>query len=162
MADTSNGLIYGLSEVKFKEQVLGYIDQNGMQPAGTAPTFMDVVAAQVTDGPVESIQTSPGNEAFTANLIQLKAANLVAAVGGTAGDDDSYTPPTSINEVGKLEIKTVSGHVIVAKKVRVSRNGFANGINLQNVLAMGLRFDLLKPDDGGERYKIYPPGAVIA
>ena len=162
MADTSNGLIYGLSEVKFKEQVIGYIDQNGLQPAGTAPSYMDVFAAQVQDGPVDSIQTNPGNEAFSMNLIQLKAENLVATIGGTKGEDDSYTPPTTINTTGVMEIKTSSGHVIQVKNARVSRNGFQNGINMQNVLAMGLRVDFLKPAVGGERYKIFPPGAVIA
>ena len=60
MADTSNGIIYGTAEVKFKatagmDKTIGWLDENGMQPAGNAPSFMDVFAAQVTDGPVDSI-----------------------------------------------------------------------------------------------------------
>ena len=63
--DKSNGLMYGVAAVKFKtsegeEKTLGWLDENGMQPAGNAPTFMDVNAAQVTDGPVDSIMTNPG------------------------------------------------------------------------------------------------------
>ena len=85
MADKSNGIIYGVAEVKFKEKVIGYIDEQGMQPAGNAPSFMDVHAAQVQDGPVDSIMTNPGSDAFTFNLIQLKAENLVDVIGGTKG-----------------------------------------------------------------------------
>ena len=81
MADTSNGIIYGTAEVKFKasagtDKTIGWLDENGMQPAGNAPSFMDVYAAQVTDGPVDSILQNPGSDAFTMNLIQLKAQNL--------------------------------------------------------------------------------------
>lgn len=77
MADTSNGIIYGTAEVKFKategtDKTIGWLDENGMQPAGNAPSFMDVFAAQVTDGPVDSILQNPGSDAFTMNLIQLK------------------------------------------------------------------------------------------
>ena len=66
--------MYGVAAVKFKtpegeEKTLGWLDENGMQPAGNAPTFMDVNAAQVTDGPVDSIMTNPGSDAFTMNLI---------------------------------------------------------------------------------------------
>ena len=52
-----------------------------MQPAGNAPTFMDVNAAQITDGPVDSIMTNPGSDAFTMNLIQLKAQSMVDVYG---------------------------------------------------------------------------------
>lgn len=168
MADNSNGLIYGLAEVKFKpdgaeseEKTLGWIDENGMQPAGNAPQFLDVYAAQVTDGPVDSIQTNPGSDAFTMNLIQLKAANLADCFGGKAETDGSYTPPTNFVRTGRMTIKTHSGHSIRIFNARVSRNGFQNGINMQNVLAMGVRVDMLKPADGKERrYRIYPPGVV--
>ena len=44
MADNSNGLMYGVAEVKFKEsqgeeKTLGWLDENGMQPAGNAPPW---------------------------------------------------------------------------------------------------------------------------
>ena len=158
MADTSNGLIYGLAEVKFKpsgsgseEKTLGWMDENGMQPAGNAPQFLDIYAAQVTDGPVDSIQTNPGSDAFTMNLIQLKAENMADALGGKAETDGSYTPPVNFVRTGVLTLKMHS----------LSRNGFQNGINMQNVLAMGIRVDMLKPSDGKERrWRSYPPGVT--
>ena len=164
MADTSNGLMYGVAAVKFKpaageEKTLGWLDENGMQPAGNSPSFMDVMAAQVTDGPVDSIMTNPGSDAFTMNLIQLNAENMVNVFGGKAEADGSYTPPTKMIANGVLTITMHSGHSFRVFNSRLSRNGFQNGINMQNVLAIGIRVDILKPTDGKERrWRTYPPG----
>lgn len=166
MADTSNGLMYGVAAVKFKasgsgsqEKILGWLDANGMQPAGNAPSFMDVMAAQVIDGPVDSIMTDPGSDAFTMNLIQLKAENMADVFGGKAEADGSYTPPEKFVANGVLTIAMHSGHNFRVFNSRLSRNGFQNGINMQNVLAMGIRVDMLKPTDGkARRWRTYPPG----
>lgn len=164
MADKSNGLMYGVAAVKFKtpegeEKTLGWLDENGMQPAGNAPTFMDVMAAQVTDGPVDSIMTNPGSDAFTMNLIKLDAQSMVDVFGGKKEKDDSYTPPVKFVANGVLTISMHSGHSFRIFNARLSRNGFQNGINMQNVLAMGIRVDMLKPTDGKDRrYRTYPPG----
>lgn len=160
MADTSNGIIYGVAEVKFKEKVIGYIDDQGMQPAGNAPSFLDVYSAQLLDGPVESIMTNPGSDAFTFNLFELKAESLVAAIGGTKGADDSWTPPATMMVTGPMDIKTHSGHTFSIPNARVSKNGFQNGLNMSAVFAMGFRVDMLKPADGGDRYKILPPATA--
>lgn len=164
MADTSNGLMYGVAAVKFKPasgegKTLGWLDENGMQPAGNAPTFLDVFAAQVTDGPVDSIMTNPGSDAFTMNLIKLDAQSMVDVFGGKKETDDSYTPPTSFVATGVLTISMHSGHSFRVFNARLSRNGWQNGINMQNVLAFGIRVDMLKPTDGKDRrFRIYPPG----
>ena len=166
MADTSNGLMYGVAAVKFKPasgegKTLGWLDENGMQPAGNAPTFLDVFAAQVTDGPVDSIMTNPGSDAFTMNLIKLDAQSMVDVFGGKKETDDSYTPPTSFVATGVLTISMHSGHSFRVFNARLSRNGWQNGINMQNVLAFGIRVDMLKPTDGKDRrFRIYPPGVV--
>lgn len=166
MADNSNGLIYGVAEVKFKEsqgeeKTLGWLDENGMQPAGNAPQFLDVYAAQVTDGPVDSIQTNPGSDAFTINLIQLSAKNMSEVFGGKAEADGAYTPPANFVKTGVLTIKMHSGHNFRVFNARLSRNGWQNGMNMSNVLGFGIRVDMLKPTDGKERrWRIYPPGVV--
>ena len=60
-----------------------------------------------------------------------------------------------------LTISMYSGHSFRIFNARLSRNGFQNGINMQNVLAMGIRVDMLKPTDGKERrYRTYPPGVT--
>lgn len=166
MADTSNGLIYGVAAVKFKpasgeEKTLGWLDQNGMQPAGSAPTFLEVFAAQVMDGAVDSIMTNPGSDAFTMNLIKLDAQSMVDVFGGKKETDGSYTPPTSFVATGVLTISMHSGHSFRVFNARLSRNGWQNGMNMQNVLAFGIRVDMLKPTDGKDRrFRIYPPGVV--
>lgn len=164
MADNSNGLMYGVAEVKFKEsqgeeKTLGWLDENGMQPAGNAPQFLDVYAAQVTDGPVDSIQTNPGSDAFTMNLIQLSARNMSEVFGGKAEADGAYTPPANFVKTGVLTIKMHSGHNFRVFNARLSRNGWQNGMNMSNVLGFGIRVDMLKPTDGKERrWRSYPPG----
>lgn len=158
MADTSNGLIYGVGAVKFKSKTIGYISQDGMQPAGNAPSFTDIFAAQVQSGPVGSLMSSPGSDAFTFNLIQLKAENLVDTIGGTAGTDGSWTPPLTVMSNGPMDITTMSGHTIRIFNARLSRNGMQNGINMSNVLAFGFRVDMELPADGSAFYKIFPPG----
>ena len=166
MADNSNGLMYGVAEVKFKEsqgeeKTLGWLDENGMQPAGNAPQFLDVYAAQVTDGPVDSIQTNPGSDAFTMNLIQLSAKNMSEVFGGKAEADGAYTPPANFVKTGVLTIKMHSGHNFRVFNARLSRNGWQNGMNMSNVLGFGIRVDMLKPTDGKERrWRSYPPGVV--
>lgn len=166
MADNSNGLMYGVAEVKFKEsqgeeKTLGWLDENGMQPAGNAPQFLDVYAAQVTDGPVDSIQTNPGSDAFTMNLIQLSTKNMSEVFGGKAEADGAYTPPANFVKTGVLTIKMHSGHNFRVFNARLSRNGWQNGMNMSNVLGFGIRVDMLKPTDGKERrWRSYPPGVV--
>lgn len=166
MADTSNGLMYGVAAVKFKpasgeEKTLGWLDQNGMQPAGSAPTFLEVFAAQVMDGAVDSIMTNPGSDAFMMNLIKLDAQSMVDVFGGKKETDGSYTPPTSFVATGVLTISMHSGHSFRVFNARLSRNGWQNGMNMQNVLAFGIRVDMLKPTDGKDRrFRIYPPGVV--
>lgn len=166
MADTSNGLMYGVAAVKFKpasgeEKALGWLDQNGMQPAGSAPTFLEVFAAQVMDGAVDSIMTNPGSDAFMMNLIKLDAQSMVDVFGGKKETDGSYTPPTSFVATGVLTISMHSGHSFRVFNARLSRNGWQNGMNMQNVLAFGIRVDMLKPTDGKDRrFRIYPPGVV--
>ena len=168
MADTSNGVLYGVAEIKFKssaasseEKTIGWIDENGLQPAGNEPQFLEIFAAQVLDGPVESFMQNPGSDAFNLILIQLKAKNLEDLFGGKAEEDGSYTPPVSFIVTGVLTIKMHSGHSFRVFNARLSKTTFQNGMNMQNVLGFGIRVDMLKPTDGKERrFRIYPPGVI--
>ena len=84
MANTSNGLIYGLAEMKFAGKAIGWIDENGLSPAGNNPTFVEVKAAQVLTGSVASILSDPGSTAFTFNLIKLNAQLSSSVTADTA------------------------------------------------------------------------------
>ena len=79
-------LIFGMSQVKFCGLEIGWFDEQGVTPAGTAATQVDIYAAQVKDGPVATITSNPGKKAFTGNLIDMSAENLVNTIGGSKDD----------------------------------------------------------------------------
>lgn len=163
MADTSNGLMFGLAQVKFKadqgeEVELGWISEEGLSPSGSAASFTDIYAAQVTDGPVDSIMSNPGSDAFDMTLIQLKADNLSKTFGGKAEADGSWTPPSSFVKTGVVTFKAHSGHSMRIFKARVSKSQFQNGLNMNNVMGIGINVQMLKDADKKRRFRIYPPG----
>lgn len=149
--------MYGLGQVKFSGKILGWIDEQGLQPAGTAPTQVDVYAAQVKDGPVATITSNPGKKAFTCNLIDLSAENLVSAIGGTKDANGNWEPPEKWENTGVMDISCDSGETIRFSNAKVTGNDFANGINSQGVLALALNIELLKDEDG-KRLKIFAKG----
>jgi len=149
--------IYGLNEVKFDGQVIGWIDEQGLQPAGTAPTQVDVYAAQVKDGPIATITSNPGKKAFTCNLIDLSTENLVKTIGGTKDANGNWEPPEKWEKTAPMDISCDSGETIRFFNAKVTGNDFANGINSQGVLALGLNIELLK-DDKGKSLKIFAKG----
>ena len=165
MADTSNGLIFGLAQVMFApdqgdEVELGWISEEGLSPSGSAASFTDIYAAQVTDGPVDSIMSNPGSDAFDMTLIQLKADNLSKIFGGKAEADGSWTPPSSFVKTGVVTFKAHSGHSMRIFKARVSKSQFQNGLNMNNVMGIGINVQMLKDADKERRFRIYPPGVV--
>ena len=156
MADTSNGLIFGLAQVMFApdqgtEVELGWISEEGLSPSGSAASFTDIYAAQVTDGP---------SDAFDMTLIQLKADNLSKIFGGKAEADGSWTPPSSFVKTGVVTFKAHSGHSMRIFKARVSKSQFQNGLNMNNVMGIGINVQMLKDADKERRFRIYPPGVT--
>ena len=149
--------IYGLNEIKFAGKVIGWVDEQGLQPAGTAATQVDIYAAQVKDGPVATITSNPGKKAFTCTLIDLSAENLVDAIGGTKDANGNWDPPEKWEATGVMDIKCDSGQTIRFFKAKVTGSDFANGINSQGVLGLGLSIELLK-DEKGKSLKIFAAG----
>ncbi|WP_303208678.1 hypothetical protein [Bacteroides oleiciplenus] len=149
--------IYGLNQVKFDGKEIGWIDEQGLQPAGTAPTQVDVYAAQVKDGPIATITSNPGKKAFTCNLIDLSTENLVNIIGGTKDANGNWEPPEKWEKTAPMDISCDSGETIRFFNAKVTGNDFANGINSQGVLALGLNIELLK-DDKGKSLKIFAKG----
>jgi hypothetical protein len=152
-------LIFGLGKLVFGGKEIGYIDENGLQPAGTAPTKVDINAAQVKDGPVITLTSNPGKKAFSCNLIQLDAEALVDTIGGTKDENGNWEPPTeSWEKTGVADIVCDSGHTIRLLSAKVSANDWVNGVNSSNVLGLGLTIEILKDSATGKRFKIFAPG----
>lgn len=149
--------IYGLNQVKFDGEIIGWIDEQGLQPAGTAPTQVDVYAAQVKDGPIATITSNPGKKAFTCNLIDMSADSLVNTIGGTKDADGNWEPPEKWEKTAAMDISCDSGETIRFFNAKVTGNDFANGINSQGVLALTLNIELLK-NEAGKSLKIFGKG----
>ncbi|MDR0937989.1 MAG: hypothetical protein LBN29_01350 [Mediterranea sp.] len=154
---TSSDLIYGIALVKFGGVEIGWLSQDGLQPAGTAPSSTPIYAAQVKDGPVISLLTTPGLTAFTATLIDLSAEAMINVIGGTTDDNGGYEPPEKWEKSGVMDIKCDSGHTIRLYNAKVSGTDFGNGINTSNVLGLGIRIEVMK-DANGKRLKTFKPG----
>ena len=151
-------LIYGMARVKFDGVEIGWFDEQGLTPAGSAPTQVDVYAAQVKDGPVATITSNPGKKAFTGNLIDLSPENLVKVIGGTKDDKGNWEPPEQWEKTGVMDIICDSGQTIRLFNAKVTGNDFSGGVNSQGVLALALNVEALK-DEYGNLLIIYAYGS---
>lgn len=158
MADNSDGIIYGLAELKFKDKTIGYIDETGLTPAGNNPQFLEIRAAQNLAGPIKTILSDPGSTAFTFNLIKLNATELSNILGGEPDENGGWVPPATVFAEGACIIKCHSGHSFNIPNAKISRNGFPNGINMQSVFAYGFRIDFQPTKEAPAGFKQYPPG----
>ncbi|MFV0403644.1 MAG: hypothetical protein ACK5KV_06810 [Bacteroides graminisolvens] len=149
--------IYGIAAVKFGGKTLGYIDQNGFQPAGTAPTRTPIYAAQVKSGPVLTLTSNPGQTAFNITLIELNSEGLTDVIGGTKDANGNWEPPEKGEKTGVMDIVTDSGHTLRFYKAHLSWSDFANGLNNQNVLGIQFRVEVEKDADG-KTWKKFQPG----
>lgn len=152
-----DGLIFGLARLKFKEKEIGLISEEGLQPAGSAPSTTDIYAAQVKDGPVVTLTTNPGKKAFSCTLIELDADSLVNAIGGTKDAKGNWEPPEKWEETGVMDVVADSGQTLRFYKAKVTGSDFANGINSSNLLGLTLNIELLK-DEQGKRMKLFANG----
>ncbi len=150
-------LIYGMTRVEFCGVEIGWFDEQGLTPAGTAATQVDIYAAQVKDGPVGTITSNPGKKAFTGNLIDMSAENLVATIGGTKDANGNWEPPEKWEKTGVMDIFCDSGHTIRLYNAKVTGNDFAGGVNSQGVLSLTLNVEVMK-DTKGKYQKIFAPG----
>lgn len=160
----NNGLIYGIGKLSFCGKEIGWISQDGLAPAGEDVQTTPIYAAQVTDGPVDELVTSPGSTAFTFTLIQLNAQSCVDLLGGeVSAKDGAYEPPESFTNLeGPFVVDCVSGHKIEIPRGKISGK-ITNNINMSGVLGFACTVKCLKPTETGKkRYRIIPPQAEVA
>lgn len=159
MAIKDDGAIYGIKALKLNGKELGLISDEGLQAGGDAPTKNRIWASQRRNAPFKTIKASPGTKLWTFNLIELTAANMVQVMGGTAGEDGSYTPPTEDKEVsGIVDLECYSGHTIRIYNGLLTCN-FANGINFSNLLGVSCELEMQEAGDKPP-YKVFPAGVV--
>ncbi len=159
----NNGLVYGIGKLTFCGKVIGWISQDGLAAAGEDAQTTPIYAAQVPDGPVDELVTSPGTTAFNFTLIQLHAQNCVDLLGGEVSETDgAYEPPeTFTNLEGPFGVDCVSGHKIEIPRGKISGK-LANNLNMSGVLGFLCTLKCLKPtEEGKKRYRIIPPQAEV-
>jgi hypothetical protein len=162
MADTSDGIIYGLDKFKFNSKVFGYISEDGLAPGGDAPSTTKVRAAQLRNAVVKSLLTTPGSITFTFTLIQLKGENFKDVFGGTVDETTGVYSAPAIQQIQEApaEIECASGHKLVFPKANLIGN-FSGAVNLAQTLAISCTVEILTPDGGGSPWQSYPPGETV-
>ncbi len=85
-------LIYGLADVLFNGESLGYVEKGSFDHGGVKAEVAEIFAEQVLDAPVEVIATSNAKIKPTFNLIKLNFETFQKVLGGTlltsgTGDD---------------------------------------------------------------------------
>ena len=157
----NDGYIYGLDEFYFDGHKLGYINEDGVQSGGDAPTTVQVRAAQAKNAVVKTIMTSPGVDRFTIIVIELKPENIVPIFGGTVTAGVYTAPRVKETREGRAFIKCFSGHKIDIPKAMLTSN-LTSGINLASVLSITCNIEVAIPDDENiGPFVIHPPGAIV-
>ncbi|NDW13204.1 hypothetical protein D0T50_09890 [Bacteroides sp. 214] len=156
----NDGILYGVKSLKFSNNQLGYISEDGLAPGGEAPSKTRIFAAQKRDTPIKVLKSNPGTKLWSFTLIQLDAANLVKVMGGS-NENGVYTPDSDDVELqGVFDLECVSGHTIRMHNALLTAN-FANNINMSGVLGVACEIEMMKPEDGGASFTIYPPNAEV-
>lgn len=128
--------LYGLSSFKLNDKLLGYIEKDSFDWGGTEPETVEINAEQVPGVPVLVITQKNGTVEPTFNLIQLDAAN------------GKWSAPTTLTQItGKVEITTVSGHVILMPSVTIASN-ITGKLALSEVAKVQVKLKLQMPADG--------------
>ncbi len=155
----NNGLIYGVGKVTFGGKEIGWLSQEGLQPKGEAKQTTPVYAAQVHDGPVDELVSTPSTVAFGFKLIQLNPEMCKDLFGGTINSvDGAYEAPDGFEDLeGAFTVECVSGHTIEIPRARLSGE-LADSISMSGVLSYDCTVTCLKPTEAGKaRYRIVPP-----
>lgn len=159
-----DGAIYGLHEFSFKGVVWGYISDDSIEWGGDDPSTNKIWAAQKRNGPWKSLIENPGTDELEGDLIELKPANLKAALGGAvdATNKKWSAPAETIVEEGPLEITTADGVKFTMPKVSlVAKPKGAFGFT--DVFKIHFKFTILAPDEkGAAPYTIeFPDGETV-
>lgn len=119
---THDGLRYGVVSLKFGEQIIGLIDQEGIEFGGDQPSTVPIYSAQKRNAPVAELDDAPGSTSLSFELIELKAEQLVAVLGGEvdASKKKWIAPAGSYSATNKVQIETFDGTVITYGKAKLT------------------------------------------
>ncbi|MCR4699760.1 MAG: hypothetical protein K5757_02230 [Bacteroidaceae bacterium] len=158
----SKKFIYGIAQVKFGNDIIGYIEKGSWDWGGTKPETTEVEAEQVPDAPVLVLQQKNGQISPTFNLIQLDYANLQRVLGGTlvtTGEGQNavvtgWKAPTSLVDLnGVWTIDFASGQTMTIPNGTIMAN-LGGKLTLTEVSKVECQLKVMKPDNGDSPFEI--------
>lgn len=152
-------MMYGLDELKFNGQSLGYIEEDSFDWGGTKGETTDIRAAQKKGYPVLIIPKSNGKIAPTFDLIQFNYENMADVMGGEVKTDAQSKPigwaaPSRMVTIsGEFTIDADSGQRITIPNAMLSAY-ITGSLNLSSVSKIKCELGIMEPADGGEPFTI--------
>lgn len=161
-------LIYGLADVLFEGESLGYIEKGSFDHGGEKGEVTEIFAEQVLDAPVEVIATSNATIKPTFNLIKLNFENFQKVLGGTlvtsgTGDDLKVigwsSPVDALADIrGEFLIKYRSGKESHLPYALLLAN-FAGKATLTEASKLECQLYPIK-SEGKSSYSVYNEGTI--
>lgn len=151
--------MFGLDELKFNGQSLGYIEEDSFDWGGAKGETTEVRAAQKKGYPVLIIPKSNGKVAPSFDLIQFNYENMAEIMGGTVKTDAQgkaigwAAPSRLVTITGEFTIDTDSGQRITIPNAMLSAY-ITGSLNLSSVSKIKCELGLMEPEDGGEPFVI--------
>lgn len=155
MAKEHDGSVYGLHQFSFAGTIWGYISDDSIEWGGEERTTNRIWAAQKRNAPWKEITDNAGTDELEGDLIELKPANLKAALGGTvdATGKKWSAPAEIITQEGPVEILTADGAKISIPKASLVAKPKGN-FGYKDVFKVHFKLTILMPDEGGAPYTI--------
>ena len=155
MSNEHDGIVYGLHQFSFANEVIGLISDDSIDWGGDDRSTNKVWAAQKRNAPVKEITSTPGTNELTCDLIELKPAELKKVLGGTvdASGKKWSAPSALIVKEGPAEIITADGAKIsIAKASLVAKPQGKFGYD--DVFKIHITISILAPDGDIAPYEI--------
>lgn len=152
-------VMYGLDELKFNGQSLGFIEEDSFDWGGAKGETTEIRAAQKKGYPVVIIPKSNGKVAPTFDLIQFDYENMAEVLGGDVKTDAQgkaigwEAPSNLVTVTGEITIDTDTGQRITIPNAVLSAY-ISGNLNLSSVSKIKCELGIMEPADGGKPFTI--------
>jgi len=152
-------VMYGLDELKFNGQSLGYIEEDSFDWGGEKGETTEIRAAQKKGYPVVIIPKSNGKVKPSFDLIQFNYENMAEVLGGEVKTDAQgkaigwEAPSNLVTVTGEVVIDTDTGQRITIPNTMLSAYITGN-LNLSSVSKIKCELGVMEPTDGKKPFAI--------
>lgn len=152
----NDGYIMLLDAFYFGGRRVGNVSKEGIDWGGDKAEYINLYAAQVRNAPVKKIKTKDATNVLSFTLIELLPDNCAAVMGGEVNDNGGWSAPDeSVMLEGGVRILAGTGQTIEISKVVL--DGVIRGqIGGENPLGIECEMEMVRSDDGGSPFKMYP------